>query len=175
MTKLTINLSPEGLLTLKAACGGGVKETSGVKEQHSHHRDQKISSNEEPKNNQTSEQVEAQTTLCVTHDGTHTPVVKKEIKQQRHIPYVHNARIMNALNWLYVTFSKLFKRQEKVPLKVGVLCDIFAWIDVNKEHMCEEERVGIPTKTAIRDAVTFYTTNRQYQHALIEQDKRYNL
>ncbi len=178
MTTLTVKSIPEKLLKLKAALEEGKRDVVSLndqKNQRAQHRDQKSGSKEHQKNNQTSEQVTSNITTRTKDDGTKTSVIKKEIKQQRPVPYAQNERIMNALNWLYVTFPKLFKKQEKVPLKVGILTDIFVWIDAHKESVGEVERAEIPTKTAIRDAITFYTTNLMYQKALAEQDKRYDL
>lgn len=178
MTTLTVKSIPEKLLKLKAALEEGKREvvsSNTQKNQKTQHRDQKSGSKEHPKNNQTSEQVTANITMRTKDDVTKTPTVKKEIKQQRPVPYAQNERIMNALNWLYVTFPKLFKKQEKVPLKVGILYDIFVRLEAHKENFDEENCIPLPTKTAIRDAVTFYTMNTWYQKALVEHDKRYDL
>ena len=178
MTKLTVKLAPEQLLKLKATLEEGKRETSYVndqKEQKERHRDQKSGSNEHPNNNKTSKSLKDKVRTSTKDDDTKTEVVKKEIKQQRPVPFARNERVMHALNWLYVTFPNLFKKQEKVPLKVGILYDIFVWLDAHKDSLAEENCVAHPTKTAIRDAVRFYTMNTWYQKALVEQDKRYNL
>lgn len=178
MTKLTVKLAPEQILKLKAALEEGKRGDLCVndqKEQKELHRDQKSGFNEYPKNNKKSEPLNANLRTSIKDDDTKTEVVKKEIKQQRTVPFGRNERVMNALDWLYVTFPKLFKKQEKVPLKVGILYDIFVWLDAHKDNLAEENCVAYPTKTAIRDAVRFYTRNRMYQKALVEQDKRYNL
>jgi sRNA-binding protein len=177
MTKLTVKLAPEQLLKLKAALEEGKREDLCVndqKEQKELHRDQKSGSNEHPSNNK-SVPLNAKIRTSTKDDNTKTEVVKKEIKQQRSVPFGRNERVINALDWLSVTFPKLFKKQEKVPLKVGVLNDIFMWLDAHKDNLAEENCAAYPTKTAIRDAVRFYTINRTYQKALFEQDKRYNL
>ena len=178
MTKLTVKFVPEQLLKLKVALEEGKREvmsSNDKQNQRAQHRDQKNGSKEHPRNNQTSEQMTASITTRTKDDVTETPTVKKEIKQQRPVPYAQNERIMNALNWLYVTFPKLFKKQEKVPLKVGILYDILVWLDENKNNVEDEVREERPTRTAIRDALTFYTNNKGYQQALVENDKRYNL
>ena len=178
MTKLTVKLAPEQLLKLKVTLEEGKGETSYVndqKEQKERHRGQKSGSNEYPKNNKKSEPLNANLRTSTKDDDTRTEGVKKEIKQQRTVPFGCNERVMHALDWLYVAFPKLFKKQEKVPLKVGILYDIFVWLDAHKDNLAEENCVAHPTRTAIRDAVRFYTVNRTYQKALVEQDKRYNL
>ena len=178
MTTLTVKSIPEKLLKLKAALEEGKRDVVSLndkKNQKTQHRNQKSGSKEHPKNNQTPEQVAANITMRTKDDATQLPVVKKEIKQQRPVPYAQNERIMNALNWLYVTFPKLFKKQEKLPLKIGILYDILVWLDDNKDSVGEEVREERPTRTAIRDALTFYTNNKWYQQALVENDKRYDL
>ena len=178
MTKLTVKLAPEQLLKLKVVLGKGKRETSYVndqKEQKERHKDQKSGSNEYPKNNKKSEPLNANLRTSTKDDNTKTEVIKKEIKPPRSIPFGRNERVMPALDWLYVAFPKLFRKQEKVPLKVGILYDIFVWLDAHKDNLAEENCVSHPTKTAIRDAVRFYTMNTWYQKALVEQDKRYNL
>ena len=180
MTKLTVKFVPEHLLKLKAALEEEKREASCVNNQKNlkaQHRDQKSGSNEHQKNNQKSELLTAKITPNTNdkNDDTNSPVVKKEIRQQRPIPFSRNERVMHALNWLYVTFPMLFKKHEKVPLKVGILYDIFVWLDAHKENIAEESCSVLPTKTAIRDAIKFYTMNTWYQKALVEQVKRYNL
>jgi sRNA-binding protein len=178
MTKLTVKLAPEQLLKLKDTLEEGKRKDLCVndqKEQKTQHRDQKSGFNEHLKNNKKSEPLNANLRKSTKDDDTKTEGVKKEIKQQRFVPFARNQRVMHALDWLYVTFPKLFKKQEKVPLKVGILYDIFVWLDAHRDNLAEENCVSHPTKTAIRDAVRFYTMNTWYQKALVEQDKRYNL
>ena len=102
MTKLTVKFVPEQLLKLKAALEEGKREvmfSNDQKNQRAQHRVQKNGSKEHPKNNQTSEQMTTSITTRTKDDVTEKPTVKKEIKQQRPVPYAQNERIMNALNW----------------------------------------------------------------------------
>ncbi len=170
---LMVKLAPEQLLKLKAALEEGKRETSYVmdnqKSQKERHKDKKSGFNEHPNNNK-SVPLNAKLRTSTKDDNTKKEIVKKEIKQQRFVPFGRNKRVMHALNWLYMTFPKLFKKQEKVPLKVGILYDIFVWLDAHKDNLVEESCVAHPTKTAIRDAVRFYTMNTWYKKALVEQD-----
>lgn len=104
-----------------------------------------------------------------TTDFLKTTVEEESKKTQQHnmksIPLNKNERVIKALQWLYSTFPNAFKREDKIPLKIGVLHDLFAAL--------EEE--GSPSKKSIRDAVTLYTGSVYYQKAILANDKRYDL
>ena len=109
---------------------------------------------------------------------------KKHINS-KHIPLSQNNRVKAALSWLYETFPNLFNVNNRIPLKIGITHDVAAWIDAHKksteevsgdtENQREENIVFIPSKTAIRDAITVYTNALQYQKALLNNNKRYDL
>ena len=88
---------------------------------------------------------------------------KKDVNQKR-IPFHKNERILAAHAYLHEKFPNVFKREEKLPLKIGILNDIFECLDADT-----------PSKKSIRDAVQFYTSNYHYQKALLANDKRYDL
>ena len=178
MTTLTVKSIPEKLLKLKAALEEGKRETSCVNDQKAKKTQTAASKNRshvQPKKNQKPEHLSVEMTQNTKDDAMQLSSSKKSVKPPRPVPFVRNERVMSALDWLYVTFPQLFKKQEKVPLKVGILYDIFVWLEAHKENFDEEQYATLPTKTAIRDGVTFYTMNPWYQKALVEQDKRYDL
>ena len=93
-----------------------------------------------------------------------TPASKKVIPNHKPIPFRKNERVQAALVWLHETYPIAFHKTEKKPLKVGIWHDIIL-------NLTEAS----PTKTAIRDALTFYTGNPTYQKAVLEQPIRYDL
>lgn len=178
MTTLTVKSIPEKLLQLKEALEEGKRETCVVNDQKAKKTQITVSKNhsyEQLKKNQKPEHLSVEMTPNTNNNVMQLSSSKKVIKPPRPVPFVRNERVMSALDWLYVTFPQLFKKQEKVPLKVGILHDIFVWLEGHKENIDEKSCVPLPTKTAIRDAVTFYTMNPWYQKALVEHDKRYDL
>lgn len=113
---------------------------------------------------------------------------KKNIKKNvdsKHIPLSQNERVKAALAWLYETFPNLFNASNRLPLKIGITQDVAAWIDAHRksiesaagdtEKQGEESIVFMPSKTAVRDAITVYTNALHYQKALLTNDKRYDL
>ena len=78
-------------------------------------------------------------------------------------------RVQSSLDWLHITFPQLFKKQDLLPMKIGTTLDISAWVDA------QESKASIPSKTAIRNAIRIYTSTPEYQKALIENTKRYDL
>jgi ProP effector len=88
----------------------------------------------------------------------------KVIPNHKSIPFRKNERVQVALAWLHETYPLAFRKTEKKPLKVGILQDIFL-------NLTEAS----PSKTAIRDALTFYTGSSSYQKAVLEQPLRYDL
>lgn len=178
MTTLTVKSNLKKLLKLKAALEEGKRETSCVNDQKAKKTQIAASKNrsyEQLKKNQKPEHLSVEMTPNTKDDAMQLYSSKKSVKPPRPVPFVRNERVMSALDWLYVTFPQLFKKQEKVPLKVGILYDIFVWLEAHKENLDEEQYATLPTKTAIRDAVTFYTMNPWYQKSLVEHDKRYDL
>ena len=89
---------------------------------------------------------------------------KKVIPNHKPIPFRKNERVQSALVWLHETYPLAFHKTEKKPLKVGILQDIFL-------NLTEAS----PSKTAIRDALTYYTGSPSYQKAVLEQPLRYDL
>jgi hypothetical protein len=117
-------------------------------------------------------------TPTLTPDATSasTPARKTAPKQERPIPLRQNVRVKAALAWLYETFPQLFKPQDRVPLKIGIMQDIAVWVDAqNANADPAAEAAPIPSKTAIRDAITVYTGSILYQQAILHNDKRYDL
>lgn len=105
--------------------------------------------------------------------------------ESKPIPLSRNERVKTALAWLCETFPNLFKANDRLPLKIGITQDVAAWIDVHKalaepgddtaDIQAEALTPFIPSKTAVRDAITVYTNTPQYQKALLSNDKRYDL
>lgn len=101
------------------------------------------------------------------------------------IPLSRNERVKTALAWLYDTFPNLFKMNDRLPLKIGITQDVAAWIDAHKtteqslndatETQTDIQAPFMPSKTAVRDAITVYTSSIQYQKSLLNNDKRYDL
>lgn len=124
----------------------------------------------------------------INPEQTNTDVqnnTKKHINS-KHIPLSQNERVKAALAWLYETFPNLFNVNNRIPLKIGITHDVAAWIDAHNKKSTEEfsgytatqreeKTVFIPSKTAIRDAITVYTNALQYQKALLNNNKRYDL
>ena len=105
--------------------------------------------------------------------------------ESKPIPLSRNERVKTALTWLCETFPNLFKANDRLPLKIGITQDVAAWIDAHKtlaepggdatDIQVEALTPFIPSKTAVRDAITVYTNTPQYQKALLSNDKRYDL
>ena len=113
----------------------------------------------------------------------------------KRIPLGKNKRVLAAGVWLTRTFPHLFTQQHPVPLKLGIINDIKAWLEaqclsahqaeestsdlVSESSACDEPlktRIdAVPTKRAIRDAITVYVNRLSYQRALCEQEVRYDL
>ncbi len=119
-----------------------------------------------------------------------TAAEKAEGKPKPHveskpIPLSRNERVKTALAWLYETFPNLFKVNDRLPLKIGITQDVAAWINAHKtpeqpfndtaEMQTETTPPFIPSKTAVRDAITVYTNTPLYQKSLLNNDKRYDL
>ncbi len=200
MTSQQIKSIPEALLKLKAALEEGKRDDaptkSGGKERHfahDQHSKTKESTQKPAKRTAASEQWRKKTTTkpfvenTPKHEKTssekaaNTPKLHVESKP---IPLSRNERVKTALAWLYETFPNLFRMNDRLPLKIGITQDIAAWIDAHKisEQTVNDAEVGIesqipfmPSKTAVRDAITVYTNTPQYQKALLNNDKRFDL
>lgn len=102
---------------------------------------------------------------------------------EKHSLLDKSERVKAALVWLNDTFPDLFRECDCLPMKIGTTHDISDWIDARKEsHAIHIEGIaenkkptGIPSKTAIRDAIRKYTNTPQYQKSLQENEKRYDL
>ncbi len=114
------------------------------------------------------------------------PVRASDIKlsvEDRHVLLSKSERVACALQWLHDTFPNLFKEQGQLPMKIGTTHDISDWIDGCKNthhsegdtHTEANATSEIPSKTAIRDAIRMYTNTPQYQKALQDNDKRYDV
>jgi sRNA-binding protein len=190
----------EALLKLKAALEEGKRDEtpakSASKEEHSsrdQHRKTKESTQKPAKRTAAPEQWRKKTATkpYVENNAKHeksssekTPNIPKIHVESKPIPLSRNERVKTALAWLYDTFPKLFKANDRLPLKIGITQDVAAWIDTHKtpEQHVKNADVGtepqtpfIPSKTAIRDAITVYTSSVQYQKSLLNNDKRYDL
>eukprot|EP01035_Chromulina_nebulosa_P023349 gene23349-30257_t len=102
----------------------------------------------------------------------------------KRIPLSKNKRVKAALDWLSTTFPSCFNTEECLPLKLGISHDISAWIAAAQNNSDKalvdtntrtDTLIPFPTKTAIRDALSFYTHSLKYQKSLLENDKRYDL
>jgi sRNA-binding protein len=84
-----------------------------------------------------------------TQEATHNG---QDVRQ----PYYKRESVQKALAWLYNTFPKCFSQREQKPLKINITDDIFNYL-LNAEN--KEE---LPSKSAVRKALTTYTHNRFY-------------
>lgn len=82
-------------------------------------------------------------------------------KKDAHQPYYKRESVQKALTWLYDTFPKCFASREQKPLKVSITEDIFDAL------LCAENKEDLPSKSAIRKALTTYTLNRFYLKACV--------
>jgi sRNA-binding protein len=100
----------------------------------------------------------------------------------KRIPFSKNERVKTAFDWLSTTFPSVFNGEVCLPLKLGISQDIAAWKAANDTDNASVDRdinvhsaTFFPTKTAIRDALSFYTHSLRYQKSILENDKRYDL
>lgn len=192
---------PEALLKLKAALEEGKRDDvltkSTNKEQLSSHNQHSKTKKPESKpsirvatlpkwNNKTTKDASFKNTAkqekVSPEKTTNTP---KPHIDSKPIPLSRNERVKTALAWLYDTFPNLFKMNDRLPLKIGITQDVAAWIDAHKtseqpvneadETQTEAQIPYIPSKTAVRDAITVYTSSPLYQKSLLNNDKRYDL
>ena len=202
MTSHSVKTIPEALLKLKAALEEG-KYDDMPKKHTAQERVHKI--NEKPKRNSYKQHAKNAATHEKAHEkvGAHRAInLKAESKKdadilsdgkkpqrqnEKPIPLGKNERVKTALTWLCETFPDVFRIHDRLPLKIGITSDVAAWIDGHQQKqmqssddsVSEAENVAqmpcIPSKTAIRDAITVYTSSRLYQKALLQNDKRYDL
>jgi sRNA-binding protein len=202
MTSHSVKTIPEALLKLKAALEEGKYDDVPKKrtaQEHVH------ATNEKPKRNSYKQHVSNAATKKIAHEkvGAHRAInlkvenkkdaeilsggQKPQRENEKPIPLGKNERVKTALAWLYKTFPDVFRIHDRLPLKIGITSDVAAWIDAHQQKqiqssddsVSEAENVTqmpyIPSKTAIRDAITVYTSSRLYQKTLLQNDKRYDL
>lgn len=87
----------------------------------------------------------------LTHDQQQTATRRLKIKE--------------AINWLCAYFPQGFSTENPKPLKLRIEADIFSLLP-------EEEA---PTKTAIRNALAYYTKSPLYLEAIATNDKRFDV
>ncbi len=84
-------------------------------------------------------------------------------------PYYKRESVQKALVWLYETFPKCFAPREQQPLKISITDDIFDYL------LNAENKETLPSKSAIRKALTTYTHNRFYLKACVLDAYRIDL
>ncbi|MDP3372086.1 MAG: ProQ/FinO family protein [Candidatus Paracaedibacteraceae bacterium] len=172
MSTLPPQTISEQLLKLKAAFEDGqrVEEPKAMKTSHVEIKQNSIPTKKtfkiKAKPNLTNAPKRNDMGTASATQETATAVQEKQTahKNAKSIPLNKNERVIAALQWLYATFPALFKKESKLPLKIGILQDIF---DARPEDA--------PSKKSIRDAISLYTGSVYYQKAILENEKRYNL
>jgi hypothetical protein len=203
MTNDSIKNIPEALLRLKAALEDGKRDEKtqhATSQNHTKNTHPKKEKSKEPfkesvinpnvririKPTHVQKSKSDQVSAEAVNQTPDVAVAKKPV-QAKPVPLRHNERVKAALAWLHETFPNLFKANDRLPLKIGITQDVAAWIDAKKaalesapveltdEGAAATEPLFIPTKTAVRDAITVYTSTHLYQQALLKNDKRYDL
>jgi ProP effector len=157
MTKLSLKTVPQSLLKLKEALEMGKKPSAAA--------DQK------KKTKETAKDITPPSAPCPTPSLALSPtlatVISKENAVIKAIPFKENERVQSAMAWLYETYPHVFNVDEKKPLKIGIINDLFKddTADVDKR----------PTRTALRDALTFYTKTKSYQKSIMGETHRIDL
>jgi ProP effector len=78
----------------------------------------------------------------------------------------HQKRIViETQQWLFQSFPKCFRDDHALPLKVGILQDIFKAIPENSSI----------SRIQVRRALKFYTNHPLYQKALAKREERFDL
>ena len=175
MATLTLNKVPNHLLLKRKADLEQRKREEGVKQVFKSKKTKvtsKLNSDNKKENENTS--VDFKEERRQSKENNPSRGLDKEIKEssaskkvsdnQKPISFKKNERVQKAIIWLYESYPNVFHKTEKKPLKIGILQDIFAMLTETS-----------PSKTAIRDALTFYTGNSGYQKAVLEQPLRYDL
>ena len=198
------NTIPEQLRKLKAALEDGkredvlntnvtVKGALNAKSQHENKHNASVGMDTDVSS--------ANITHGALNDKSFTPAHKEAVlhvkihNEKKPIPLGKNVRVKEAGAWLIATFPNLFRQHDPLPLKIGIVNDIKRWIEVHSiacdqyseinaralnapdgagDYEVTESNV-IPTKRAIRDAITVYVNKLSYQKVLCVGDKRYDL
>jgi sRNA-binding protein len=93
---------------------------------------------------------------------------KKE-EENKPVPLYKKPAVAEAIEWLYITFPSAFLKKEQRPLKINILDDIFAYLEVQKEAE------NLPSKRSIKAAMATYVRNRFYLKACVDGAFRIDL
>lgn len=102
---------------------------------------------------------------------TKSEVSKKETQKKKPFKILtpeQKAKRINfkrTLTWLCETFPECFNLSTPKPLKRHIDADIFLHLSTD----------NAPSKRSIRTVLAFYTKQRKYQKALLENPQRFNL
>jgi ProP effector len=73
--------------------------------------------------------------------------------------------VVDTQQWLFEAFPKCFREDHALPLKVGILKDIF-------EQLPKDQSIS---RIQVRRALKFYTNHPLYQKALTKKEERFDL
>ena len=103
------------------------------------------------------------------NETENTKVEEAKPGQDVRQPYYKRESVQKALTWLYDTFPKCFAPKAQKPLKVNITNDIFEYL------LNAEDKENLPSKSAIRKALTTYTHNRFYLKECVIEANRIDL
>ncbi|MES2253174.1 MAG: ProQ/FinO family protein [Pseudomonadota bacterium] len=203
MENKIIRIIPESLLMLKAALEEGKRDEAKKSDDIRNSTNKRNNRTDNYGMSQPAPKKQTPINISVKTDDANIKAPAQSVSEQnkmiaapqtkknesKPIPLSRNERVKTALIWLYETFPNLFKRQDRLPLKIGITHDVTVWIDAEilrqkQSESCDETtsqanepkiEAYIPSKKSIRDAITVYTNTPYYQKALLENDKRYDL
>ena len=106
-------------------------------------------------------------------EKTTTPTKKRaKTKPYKLSPKQHKQR--ETIAWLCQTFPKAFHLHNRVPLKIGILNDLFSALEHLKNNT-EDGSAVIPSRTNIRHAIQHYTHSKSYRGRFFQHTHRHDL
>jgi ProP effector len=104
-----------------------------------------------------------ETMLVSENAASAKPEGKKKVLKEKRLRYVITCK--KTLRWLREKYPLCFPEENPLPLKIGILKNIFA-------DMPEDSKFS---RLNVRKALAFYARSKRYQHALTTCPYRYDL
>jgi ProP effector len=111
------------------------------------------------------------------NDNTETSLTAENNDLHHATAHSKIRRIRQTLAWLQTTFPLAFFSKDQKPLKIGIQHDIFKHLD-DMALVDSADTTTLPTlpsRIAIRQALSYYSNNIYYQKSLVNRDKRIDL
>jgi ProP effector len=112
-----------------------------------------------------------------TNDNTRTSLTAENDNLQHATAQSKLRRTRETLAWLQTTFPLAFFTKDQKPLKIGIQHDIFKHLDDIALVEAADTTIlpTLPSRIAIRQALSYYSSNIYYQKSLVNRCKRIDL